>query len=380
MCGGPDEVQAPPPTAEEKELMRQQSEMISLQNQLLKEQMSEVAKARETMEDYYEIYDKETMKDLLTTELEMSQKSLSMMNEYLDREPTELEKRWEDISLLQAERQEKALRGELPVSEGTMQRYEEEKEALQERLSRKVGRDWEESTPGIQAMDEFESRWSALMDAERRAEIDRGSAMMLSTMGYTSEIAQQRGWVAPGTVANPASAFGRGMSLLESKSSYGYGASLSGLQGAGSSIAQAYQPYQFQRGMEFDAARFNAEMAQKQQAGMMQLVGTVAGGAMAKIPMSDKRTKERVLPISDALRKVLALKGYSWKYKPEYDEHNELGRRFGVMAQDLEEVEPDMVYTDPDTGIKYVKADFHGLFVEAFKELAERVQRLEERK
>jgi hypothetical protein len=152
----------------------------------------------------------------------------------------------------------------------------------------------------------------------------------------------------------------------------------------GSSISQAYQPYQFYAGLSQEAAMFNAEMQQKSSAAQMEFIGglvssgaSMAGGMMG----SDSRIKEDVLPITDALRKVLAMTGYSFNYKKEFDTMvlgGKIGRRHGVMAQDVEKIEPDLVFTDPNTGIKYVKADFHGLFVEAFKELAARVQRLEE--
>jgi hypothetical protein len=385
MCGGaPDPVPAPEASWEERQLQIKQAEAIDLQNELLTTQMAETRAAREEMKEFYSIYDKETMQGLLSAELELTQKSLAMMNEYIDREPTELEQKLENISLLQAERTEKALRGELPVSEGTQQRYEEEKGNLQERLSRKVGSGWEESTPGIQAMGEFEKRWGALMDAERRGEISQGSSLLLSQMGFSTDLARAQQWQQPGSVANPTSAFGRGIGLLEGSSSYGYGASLSGLRGMGSSISEAYQPYQFYAGLSHDANKFNAEMAQKASQAQMEFIGglagsamEMAGGMMPKMPMSDKRVKENVLPITDALRKVLELTGYSFNYKKEYDT-GAIGRRHGVMAQDVEKVEPDLVFTDSETGIKYVKMDFHGLFVEAFKELAARVQKLEE--
>jgi hypothetical protein len=382
MCGGaPDPIPAPEPSWEERQLQIKQGEAIDLQNELLRSQMAETKAAREEMKEFYSIYDKETMQGLLSAELELTQKSLDMMNEYIDREPTELELKLEDISLLQAERTEKALRGELPVSEGTQQRYEEEKGTLQERLSRKIGGGWEESTPGIQAMGEFEKRWGALMDAERRGEISQGSSLLLAQMGFSTDLARAQSWQQPGSVANPTSAFGRGIGLLEGSSSYGYGASLSGLRGMGSSISEAYQPYQFYAGLSHDANKFNAEMAQRASEAQMEFIGglaasgaSAAGGMMPG--MSDSRVKENVLPITDALRKVLALSGYSFDYKKEFDT-GEIGRRFGVMADDLEKVEPDMVFTDPGTGIKYVKMDFHGLFVEAFKELAQKVEDLE---
>jgi hypothetical protein len=104
MCGGAPETPIPEPSWEERQLQIKQGEAIDLQNELLRSQMAETKAAREEMKEFYSIYDKETMQGLLSAELELTQKSLAAMNEYMDREPSELELKLEDISLLQAER------------------------------------------------------------------------------------------------------------------------------------------------------------------------------------------------------------------------------------------------------------------------------------
>ena len=89
--------------------------------------------------------------------------------------------------------------------------------------------------------------------------------------------------------------------------------------------------------------------------------------------VSDKRQKENIEPINNALDKVSQLGGYTFNYISKPDEP-----MTGVMAQELMEVLPEAVYetTDPDTG-EAIFAVRHGnvigLLIEAIKELNEKV-------
>jgi len=70
MCGGgsPPPVPPPQPSSEERALMRRQAESLDIQNQLLREQMSEARKTRSMMEDYFSIYQSDEMKDYLRSQ------------------------------------------------------------------------------------------------------------------------------------------------------------------------------------------------------------------------------------------------------------------------------------------------------------------------
>jgi|GEM_PF-5637405 len=80
---------------------------------------------------------------------------------------------------------------------------------------------------------------------------------------------------------------------------------------------------------------------------------------------SDIRKKSNLSQLSGALAKVVQLKGYSfnWKEKPQ-------GKKtLGLIAQDVEPLFPETVYTDKD-GYKGINYDqFTAVFVEAIKEL-----------
>lgn len=115
--------------------------------------------------------------------------------------------------------------------------------------------------------------------------------------------------------------------------------------------------------------------------------GAAAGGAAggvatagtkalmtALIPaLSDRRAKENVVKIDDALAKVQSLDGFTYNYIHEAPSQ----RNGGVMAQDLEKVLPEAV-VEMD-GIKYVKYDaVIGLLVNAVKELSDQVKQIRE--
>ena len=103
------------------------------------------------------------------------------------------------------------------------------------------------------------------------------------------------------------------------------------------------------------------------------LASQVAPYAMAAATAyaSDRRVKENIKPIDNALEKVQKLKGYMFNYKKGITVED---RRYGgVMAQDLEKVLPDAVI-ELD-GIKQVDMNaVIGLLVNAVNELREQIR------
>jgi len=89
------------------------------------------------------------------------------------------------------------------------------------------------------------------------------------------------------------------------------------------------------------------------------------------IATSDKRVKDNIITIESALEKVSKLRGVYFERK------NEIGtRRIGLIAQEVEEVLPEVVYTDSD-GLKSVSyGSITGLLIEAIKEQQEIILRL----
>ena len=97
------------------------------------------------------------------------------------------------------------------------------------------------------------------------------------------------------------------------------------------------------------------------------------GDITAFASVSDVAMKENIMPIENALDKVLQLGGYTFNYK------NKPGEEMtGVMAQEIEKVLPGIVYEtkDPLTGqdtYAVRHGNLVGLLIEAIKELSAKV-------
>ena len=103
--------------------------------------------------------------------------------------------------------------------------------------------------------------------------------------------------------------------------------------------------------------------------------GVFSGNVTAYGSPSDIRLKENVEVIDNALDKVKQLKGIT------YDLKSDGNRLTGLIAQDLEKVLPEAVYTEKDLeteeehlAIRY--GNTVGLLVEAIKEQQEQIENL----
>jgi hypothetical protein len=95
--------------------------------------------------------------------------------------------------------------------------------------------------------------------------------------------------------------------------------------------------------------------------------------------LSDKRYKDYIKPINGALETVSRLQGCSYTRKDYEKIEEEKGtRHIGLIAQDVEEILPEVVTYDKTNdkyGINY--GSMAGVFVEAIKELKAKVDSLE---
>jgi hypothetical protein len=88
---------------------------------------------------------------------------------------------------------------------------------------------------------------------------------------------------------------------------------------------------------------------------------------------SDRRLKENILPILNALDKVKQIQGVTFDWIPLTKEqrkilHGNEGHDIGVIAQEIEAILPELV-TTRDNGYKAVKYDkMVALLIEAIKE------------
>jgi len=103
-----------------------------------------------------------------------------------------------------------------------------------------------------------------------------------------------------------------------------------------------------------------------------------ATGDITAYYSSDIRLKENITPIPNALEKVNQISGNTYDWKDGYDEiHSHKGNDVGVIAQEIENVLPQIV-TNRDNGYKAVQYEkIIPLLIEAIKELSAKVKELE---
>jgi hypothetical protein len=119
-------------------------------------------------------------------------------------------------------------------------------------------------------------------------------------------------------------------------------------------------------------------------------IGVAANGTAGRLDCSndvvafassDKRLKENIKPLDNALDKVLKISGveFDWKELTEEEKktiHGNEGHDVGVIAQEIEEVLPEVV-TTRDNGYKAVKYEkILPLLIEAIKEQQEEIDLL----
>jgi len=256
---------------------------------------------------------------------------------------------YENLQLAQ-EREAKALRGELPLTESGQQRKAEEFRNFKEMMARAgnviTGDDPASaaatSTPGIQALKAFNERWGLYEEAERRGEITQGAASVLQRMGVASDIGAQ---TRAGMLQFPMGP---------------------------AALAQSYtgllQPYQLQRTGQFQAAQQTQANKAAYTAGILELAGTAIGTAGGIYALkSARKYKKDIEPTTrkdakDALKTLRGLKTYTYLYKEETDG---TPKRMGLMADEA----PKEIVTPDREGLDVGR--MVGLLTVATKALAE---------
>jgi hypothetical protein len=86
---------------------------------------------------------------------------------------------------------------------------------------------------------------------------------------------------------------------------------------------------------------------------------------------SDIHFKENINVLNNCLNSVLSLRGISFTWKGEPD----MGKRIGFIAQEVEKVVPELVFTNPADGYKGVNyAEMTAVLVEAIKEQQQQIE------
>ena len=110
--------------------------------------------------------------------------------------------------------------------------------------------------------------------------------------------------------------------------------------------------------------------------GGLGILNTIsAGGDVIAYASSDERLKDNIKPIDGALNKVSKISGNTFDWN-EQKQNIYKGRDYGVIAQEIEAVMPELVDTR-DNGYLAVKYDkIVPLLIEAIKELKQEIEEL----
>jgi len=101
------------------------------------------------------------------------------------------------------------------------------------------------------------------------------------------------------------------------------------------------------------------------------------GGDVVAYATSDRRLKDNITPIENSLQKINQIGGYSFVWNE--NQHIYKGKDYGVIAQEIEEILPELVDTR-ENGYKAVKYDrLVSLLIEGIKELSQEVKELKEK-
>lgn len=217
-----------------------------------------------------------------------------------------------EIKRLMEERQLAALKGELPLDPSLTRGIETQEEELRNRLRANLGEGYETSTPGIEAMAEFGKRAEELRYAASRGEI-------FDTSMLNAGLSESRMGQIFGLYGLPSQSYAGANSLMQ-----GYGSTL---------------------GQMFANRELSAQARMSSQASLASLFGTAIGAGAGIYALSDERVKTDIKEVGTTESGVPV---YTYRFK------GDPVVRMGVLAQEVEELHPDLVMTDIFSGLKLV--------------------------
>lgn len=222
-------VQAPQPSAEERELQTMQLDLARQE-----------AAQQEALRPFV-LQNQGLTQDPETGEIRR------LTPEELEAQRTPSEQRQFDITRLSQERQQLALEGKLPVSPALEQELQQQQTRLEEGLSRRLGGGFATTTSGQQALAQQQQTAGLLREEARRGQIGQGQGILASRLaGQLGQQGQQFGQF------------------------QGIGQGSLGLLGG---LGQAQQGFQFNRGLQFQAAQQNAQGQQAFLGGLGRAIG-----------------------------------------------------------------------------------------------------------
>lgn len=207
-----------------------------------------------------------------------------------------------------------ALSGTLPVDPALEQNLTNQEQTLRERLVQQFGAGYETSTPGIQSLQEFQKSAEALRFGARTGQMTLAEQLGLARQGQELQNQQQQmGVFRQSSIGDPLSIAGG-----FNQNAAGYNAPLNRMQ-------------------QERSLQFQAQMAgHNSQNQMMGGIGQMFGSLFGAVAMSDIRMKDDLVPIGHMENSGLVIYSYTM---PD-------GKHFGLIADDVEKLWPDLVVED----------------------------------
>lgn len=169
------------------------------------------------------------------------------------------------------ERSGAALRGELPADPGLLRSLDDQEQRLRDMLFQQLGPGFETSTPGIEALAEFNKRKTEIVAAASRADLTLGE--QLSEARAAGTFGRGTGNVSLGETL-------RGSRLQDVFATSSFPSStIAGLSGTAQGLSGPLSSFQNLRNQEFQALLSNAQSRQASDAGTGALVGTALTAA-----------------------------------------------------------------------------------------------------
>lgn len=287
-------VSVPGPSAEERQLQKNQAELLALQRQIIEAQQRQNAVLTPFLAEQEGF-------DVTTDELG----NITSIKKRLD--PNDVKRKELETGLL--DRSLAALKGELPVDPGLEENLTQQERELRDRLSSQLGPGYETSTPGIETLGEFFRSAEILREGART-----GQLTLAEQLGITRE--QQ-------------DIFRRQSSQdVLRQTSIGDPLTFAGAFGqTARGFGQAQQPYIQQRQMQLQASMANAQNKSSMFGAGIGLIGAL---------FSDVDMKEDITQIAE-MPNGLGIYEYTLKTTGE--------RMIGVLANEVEALLPWAVGT-----------------------------------
>lgn len=176
------DIDVPGPSQAEQALQREQTELLRMQRDILTRQLREQQLLAPFLFEEAGVSPIRNEPDPVTGSLpdpELPEGALIGF-ERLDDPTRELR---EDIERGFLERTQAALAGELPINPALETELSEQEERLREQLRRQVGPGFETSSPGIEALSEFQERATNLREAARRGDLTLAEQLGIARQG-----------------------------------------------------------------------------------------------------------------------------------------------------------------------------------------------------